>query len=388
MRVTFCAGAAALLVAGFGLTQTSGCFPDATLITIATGGSGGSTSNGSGGGGGGGGTGGSSGTAGGGQGGSGGGNCDHCPGEDTTCSYRICESGCSMEDAAAGTACTENGGTFCDGAGHCVQCLTEEDCTEPGDQCISNWCGNPTGAIGDPCQTHADCLAGNCSPGDNICCDYACDSPCVSCAQAKTCVADGTCAPIVAGTDPDGECTAGTCFGGSCEEGKIAFVTSATHDGNFGSLAGADTMCATHAALGCLPGTYLAWMSTATDSPSTRFTQSSIPYRLVDGTKIADNWNDLVDSSLDAALYMDEKGDLPPLSGISGGCESDLSYMGTQADGTASNTAADRCNEWTTTSAEGSWGRHSQTTSHWSQYCTGGGGNTCSALATITCFEQ
>ncbi len=389
MRVTFWAGPVIVLAASFGLLQSSGCFPDAILNSSASSGSGGSTSNGSGGGGATSGTGGSSGTAGGGQGGSGGDlNCDHCPGEDTTCSYRICDGGCDMENAAAGTPCTENGGQLCDGAGHCVECLTESDCTEPGDQCISNWCGTPTGANGDPCQTPADCINGNCPQDDHICCDYACDTPCMACAAAKTCGPDGICAPIVAGTDPDGECTNSACFGGSCQTGKIAFVTSAIHDGNFGGLAGADTMCATHATMGCLPGTYLAWMSTANASPNTRFTQSSIPYRLVDGTQIADNYNDLTDFSLDAALNMDEKGDPPPLSQLSGNCQSDVSYMGTKADGTAANTATERCNEWTTTSAEGSWGRHSSTSNLWSLYCVGGGGNTCSIQAAITCFEQ
>jgi len=394
MRATFLSAAAATLVATFGIWQSSGCFPDATLIEGAggtTSGTGGTTSGTGGGGGGTGGT--TSGTGGstsgtGGQGGDGGSNCDHCPGEDTTCAWRVCDSGCDMENAAAGTPCTENGGVICDGSGNCIECLTEEDCTEPGDQCISNWCGNPTGGVGDPCDTPADCLNGNCPFEDKICCDVACNGTCESCVGAKTCGTDGTCAPIVAGTNPDGECTSGSCFGGACHEGKIVFVTSAIHDGNFNGLSGADAMCATHAGLGCLPGTYMAWMSTASDSPSTRFTQASVAYRLVDGTQIADNWNDLTDNTIDAPINLDEVGAPAPQSQLSGGCESDVSYMGTDPDGTPANTAGERCNEWMTTQAEGSWGRHSATSNLWSQYCTGNSGFTCQMQAAITCFQQ
>ncbi|MBW2458034.1 MAG: hypothetical protein JRI68_26250 [Deltaproteobacteria bacterium] len=392
MRATFLSAAAASLVATFAIWQSSGCFPDATLISgdggtaSGTGGTGGSSSSGSGGSTGG--SGGSSSSGTGGQGGDGGSNCDHCPGEDTTCGYRVCESGCDMEFATAGTTCTENGGQMCDGSGHCIECLTEQDCTEPGDQCISNWCGDPTGAVGDPCDTPADCLNGNCPQDDKICCDFACDSPCVACTAAKTCGTDGTCAPIVAGTDPDSECTSGVCFGGSCEEGKIVFVTSTMHDGNFNGLAGADAMCATQATAGCLPGTYLAWMSTATDSPSTRFTQASLAYRLVDGTKIADNWNDLVDNSLDAPINLDEIGDPPPQAQGMSGCDPDLSYTGTDPDGTPANAAAQRCSEWTTTQADATWGKHGSTSNLWSHYCTGNSSNTCTLQTAITCFEQ
>lgn len=63
----------------------------------------------------------------GGQGGSGAGgsvDCDSaedCPGNDTTCQQRTCESEqCGVDFAGEGTACTESGGDICDGEGNCV----------------------------------------------------------------------------------------------------------------------------------------------------------------------------------------------------------------------------------------------------------------------------
>jgi len=44
-----------------------------------------------------------------------------CPGTDSTCQARTCNANlCGLNFAPAGTACTENGGTYCDGSGNCV----------------------------------------------------------------------------------------------------------------------------------------------------------------------------------------------------------------------------------------------------------------------------
>ncbi len=48
------------------------------------------------------------------------------------------------------------------------------------------------------------CTTGTCI--DGVCCDRACDATCEACTAAKTGGVDGTCAPIIAGTDPNGEC--------------------------------------------------------------------------------------------------------------------------------------------------------------------------------------
>ena len=84
---------------------------------------------------------------------------------------------------------------------------------------------------------------------------------------------------------------------------KLVFVTSAAYDGNLGGLSGADAKCNAAAASAGLPGTYKAWLSDSTASPSTRFTQSAVlPYRRVDGTLVARNWADLTDLILAAPI--------------------------------------------------------------------------------------
>jgi len=307
-----------------------------------------------------------------------------CPGVDTTCRSRICDGDvCGVDFATAGVPCTENDGSLCDGAGNCVECLGNEHCVD--EPCINNVCG-ATLADGDPCTRSAACLSGHCV--DGVCCDLACDGACEACVASKTCGQDGTCAPVTAGTDPDAECTApNVCFAGSCQSGTVVFTTSINYNGNFGGLAGADAICQTHATMACLPGTYMAWLSTSQHTPSIRFNHSSVPYRRVDGVQIAQNWNDLIDGQLDAPLDKDELGNAPNPSMSLGQCQTDLVYSGTNADGTAQGTADIRCSDWTSSSTDGTWGRFTVTTGNWSHYCTGGGG-TCSRKSPIYCFQQ
>ena len=95
------------------------------------------------------------------------------------------------------------------------------------------------------------------------------------------------------------ECRGGICRG--CGNGGpcLVFVTSTGHDGNFGGLHGADAICQDFATKAGLPGTFKAWLSDTTQSPVTRFTRNANPYRLVDGTKIADGWSDLTSGNID-----------------------------------------------------------------------------------------
>jgi len=55
---------------------------------------------------------------------------------------------------------------------------------------------------------------------------------------------------------------------------KFAFVTTWEGDGNIGGLAAADAICQTEAEDAELPGTYKAWLSDSSSSPSTRFCPS------------------------------------------------------------------------------------------------------------------
>ncbi|HMR09067.1 MAG TPA: hypothetical protein PKA88_24975, partial [Polyangiaceae bacterium] len=62
-------------------------------------------------------------------------------------------------------------------------------------------------AIGAPCALPAECDSGFCA--DGVCCNVACAGVCESCAAKwKQSAKDhGTCGPVRAGTDPDGDCS-------------------------------------------------------------------------------------------------------------------------------------------------------------------------------------
>jgi hypothetical protein len=94
----------------------------------------------------------------------------------------------------------------------------------------------------------------------------------------------------------------------SAVEGKLVFVTSTTHTGDFGSLEDADTLCAERAAAGGRSGTFRAWLSTTGAPASGRLTHADGPYVRTDGVGVADDWAGLVSGSLLAAIDRDEMG--------------------------------------------------------------------------------
>jgi hypothetical protein len=96
--------------------------------------------------------------------------------------------------------------------------------------------------------------------------------------------------------------------GGTC----TVFVSGAEYDANLGGLRGAGAKCQARADAVGLDCTYNVWLSTVDDSPKTRFVHAPGPYRLVDGTKIADDWADLTDGTLRQAIDLDEAGNRVP----------------------------------------------------------------------------
>ncbi|MET0791193.1 MAG: hypothetical protein ABW061_06690, partial [Polyangiaceae bacterium] len=89
---------------------------------------------------------------------------------------------------------------------------------------------------------------------------------------------------------------------------KIVFVTSTRYSGKFGGVAGADVQCQARAVAANLAGVYRAWLSgpDLPSSPSARFAHSSVPYRLLDGSLVADDWGDLTDGTLQHAIDLTE----------------------------------------------------------------------------------
>lgn len=88
---------------------------------------------------------------------------------------------------------------------------------------------------------------------------------------------------------------------------NYAFVTSSTHGGNLGGLVGADTICATRASAAGLPGTYVAWLSTASVDALARL-GSARGFIRPDGAPFADEPGDIAVNQIFNALHIDENG--------------------------------------------------------------------------------
>ena len=162
---------------------------------------------------------------------------------------------------------------------------------------------------------------------------------------------------------------------------KTVFVTSASFNGNLGGLEGADDKCQAEAdgPASIVPsGTYLAWLSDGFDSPDTRFTKSSHPYMLPDGTKIAEDFTDLTDGSILRTI------DIGPTGKSLG---SELFWTSTNPNGTTADYTL-TCDGWTAGPATGFRGMAGSTihsSSLWSTYC---GRCRCGYKARLLCFQQ
>lgn len=125
------------------------------------------------------------------------------------------------------------------------------------------------------------------------------------------------------------------CVDAVCVPGKIVFVTSQTVSATFGGIAGADQLCADLAKAANLPGKYQVWLSDSSTSPAARFIKSRIPYALVNGVVVANDWEDLIDGQLAAPINVDERGNWAIAEEV---------WTSTYADGTAT---IDHCSDWT-----------------------------------------
>lgn len=189
-------------------------------------------------------------------------------------------------------------------------------------------------------------------------------------------------------------------IGGSGGEGgspgasvKIAFVSSVAYTGNLGGLDGADAKCTALASAANLSGTFRAWLSDSTGSPSTRFTHPTVDYVFVDGTTVfAHGWSDLTTTSPKPAFNMNELGGTAaisdtPCAGLNGGYAAWVSSNndGTPAPGVA---AGDHtCSNWSSEAVETSTVGLGSPTGYWIGFCSSGVPS-CSKHAPIFCFEQ
>jgi hypothetical protein len=179
--------------------------------------------------------------------------------------------------------------------------------------------------------------------------------------------------PVDAATEAGGS----PCLPGGC---KRVFVSSQTMpNGGLGSVARADATCAQLAATAGLEGVWRVWLSDARTSPALRFTRSSRPYLLLDGTQVAASWAALTSGTLEHAIDVFETGvAAPPGASLQ-------VWTGTTPAGSASGVT---CGNWTNNSPglpSGEVGLSDRRDGRWTQAVA----QLCSQPGVhIYCFEQ
>jgi hypothetical protein len=183
------------------------------------------------------------------------------------------------------------------------------------------------------CVTGATCL-------DGICCGSAACGACLNCGTSGTCNAvvtnaDDTTSVSCTGIntcDSSGKCNArpcsstgcgiqGACIAGTCQNARRVFVSNTKLAGNFASPSGlagnvADSKCQSFADAANLGGTWKAWLSDSTTSPSLRFERATVPYTLIDGIVIASNWTSLTSGALLHGVDKSETGTSESNAGV------------------------------------------------------------------------
>ena len=234
-------------------------------------------------------------------------------------------------------------------------------------------CGNSVIESGEECDDGGESPAcdGNCSFAE--CGDGTLNSlsgeQCDGGGQSASCDADCSFAECGDGTvnaTAGEECDDGNDIGDDgCQDdctatSSIVFTTSTTYNGNLPGVFGGDAKCQARAQAAGLEGNFKAWLSGSSgESAGARLFHSPFPYVRVDGAKVADNWVDLTDGTLDDSFGVDEFGN--PVGGEA--------WTGT--DGSSFPVAA-RCNDWFSASGDvlGAVGNPSATNSFWSYKST------------------
>ncbi|MFK7894938.1 MAG: IPT/TIG domain-containing protein [Myxococcota bacterium] len=159
--------------------------------------------------------------------------------------------------------------------------------------------------------------------------------------------------------------------------GRFVFVTAGLYDGNLGGLAGADAICQAEADAESLPGTYLAWLSDSTSSPSTRFSQQGSFFR-VDAEPIAFSWADLIDGTIEQPI------NLMPSGVVATGVVA--VWTDTMDDGTAIQGGVNSCQNWTSSGTSGAPVGLLNNTTNWSN--VPGLVDGCFRTRRLYCFQE
>lgn len=154
--------------------------------------------------------------------------------------------------------------------------------------------------------------------------------------------------------------------GANTFKGKSFSGTSGVEAGDF--------ICNKLASKAGLSGTYTAWLSFGATSAKNRVTQVNYPYVLVDGTRVVDDFNALINTTnvnLLSAIIRDENGDV----------SNAFAWTGTNSDGTF---RGDTCGNWQNEAASGRVGRVNFSNTAW----TSAEGRSCVQEHTLYCFQD
>lgn len=132
-------------------------------------------------------------------------------GTTTTCAEASCsgstftpERKCSAGTCAAATA-MNCGASQCSTAGCRTSCTMDTPDCQATAYCAAGTCTAKKGN-GSACSAGNECTSSACI--DGVCCETACTAKCYACSMAKTGQANGKCAAVATGSDPDNECSA------------------------------------------------------------------------------------------------------------------------------------------------------------------------------------
>jgi cysteine-rich repeat protein len=287
--------------------------------------------------------------------------------------------------------------------------VDDDDCTNT---CKLPICGDGIVQAGEQCDDGNDvdtdaCLS-DCTP--NVCGDGKLNVGVEQCDDGNTDDFDACLSDCTPNTCGDGilnpqkeECDHGPLNDddpakGACKEDCtrsqfLVFVTSQSYQpkNGFASLAAADALCRQLASDGALKikgGQWKAWLGDGTSGPATRFHQSTLPYVTLNNgatTKIADNWADLADGDLDAAITVTETGTVLGGGGADCGPMSRV-WTGIKVEDMSIALADNHCQGWTIDAGgdNARAGTVKQSDGRWTDACD----VNCDSPARLYCFEQ
>lgn len=175
---------------------------------------------------------------------------------------------------------------------------------------------------------------------------------------------------------------------------KRVFITNQRFNADLGGISGANEKGNTAAIAAGLSGTFKAWLSDSSSSPSTNFTRSTQPYGLVDAanTRIADNWTDLTtcneglagDECLDNPINVNENGIVLPDESTNSTNRS--VWTNTLTDGNVDETPhISNCFDFTSLVGSALVGDYASTIEMWTENFLS---NSCGIQSRLYCFEQ